>query len=162
MEVIDPDLQGHFGHLNSAFMEFWLVRAITFDGFELDPPNAHQICIKGFSQLVLKMGGIDLDLQGHLAISTHKTTFNVALVHWSRPAKVCYTPQTCSCSKDWPKQFYCIGKWYTFGVLKWYASAEGNGSSKIPIYPAHQIADVPLMITDAWTAEALCFWKSCC
>ena len=25
------------------------------------------------------MGGIDLDLQGHLAISTHKTAFNVAL-----------------------------------------------------------------------------------
>ena len=43
------------------------------------------------------MGGIDLDLQGHLAISTHKMAFNVALVHWSRPAKGCYTSQTCSC-----------------------------------------------------------------
>ena len=43
------------------------------------------------------MGGIDLDLQGHLAISIHKTAFNVALIHWSKPAKGCYTSQTCSC-----------------------------------------------------------------
>ena len=42
------------------------------------------------------MGGIDLDLQGHLATSIHKTASNVTLVHWSRPAKGCYTPKTCS------------------------------------------------------------------
>ena len=72
MEVIDHDLQGHFGHFDSEFKEFWLVRPITFNRFELESPNLHQICILGFSQLVLKMGGIDFDLQGHLAISTHK------------------------------------------------------------------------------------------
>ena len=94
MEVIDLDLQGHFDHFDS---EFWLVPAITFNGFELESSNLHQICILRFSQLVLRMGGIDLDLQGHLAISTHKTAFNVALVHWSRPAKGCYMSQTCSC-----------------------------------------------------------------
>ena len=97
MEVIDLDLQGHFGHFDSEFKEFRPVRAITFNGFELESPNLHQICILGLSQLVLKMGGIDLDLQGHLAILTHKTAFNVALVHWSRPAKGCYTSQMCSC-----------------------------------------------------------------
>ena len=97
VEVIDLDLQGHFGHFDSEFQEFWLVRSITFNGFELKSPNLHQICNLGFSQLVLKMGGIDLDLQGHLAIRTHKTTFNVTFVHWSRPAKGCYTSQTCSC-----------------------------------------------------------------
>ena len=55
--------------------------AITFNGFELESQNLHQICILQFSQLVLKIGGIDLDLQGHFAISTPKTAFNVALVH---------------------------------------------------------------------------------
>ena len=40
---------------------------------------------------------IDLDVQGHLAISTQETAFNVTLVHWSRLAKGCYTSQTCSC-----------------------------------------------------------------
>ena len=64
MEVIDLDLQGHFGHFDSEFWEFWLVRPITFNDFELDSLNFHQICILGFSQLVLEMGGIDLDLQG--------------------------------------------------------------------------------------------------
>ena len=43
------------------------------------------------------MGGIDLDLHGHLDISTHKTAFNDALVDRSRLAKGCYTSQTCSC-----------------------------------------------------------------
>ena len=43
------------------------------------------------------MEGIDLDLQVHLVISTHKTAFNVAHVHWSRLAKGCYTSQTCFC-----------------------------------------------------------------
>ena len=44
------------------------------------------------NMLTLKKGVIDLDLQGHLAISTHfefeETTFNVALVYWFRPAPV--------------------------------------------------------------------------
>ena len=53
----------------------------NFSGFELESLNLHKICILGFSQLVLKMGGIDFDLQGHLAISTKKTAFNVVLVH---------------------------------------------------------------------------------
>ena len=43
------------------------------------------------------MEGIDLDLQGDLAISIHKTAFNAAVVHWSKPAKGCYTSQTYSC-----------------------------------------------------------------
>ena len=71
---------------------------ITCNGFKLESPNSHQICILGFSQLVLKMGVIDLDLQGHLAIiSTQETAFNFAFVYWSKPAKGCYTSQTCSC-----------------------------------------------------------------
>ena len=97
MEVIDLDLQGHFGCFDSELLELRLVHTVTFYGFEIESPNLHQMCILGFSQLVLKMGGIDLDLQGHLAISTHKTAFNVALVHWSKRAKGCYTSQTCSC-----------------------------------------------------------------
>ena len=42
---------------------------------------------------------IDLDLQCHLdIILTQETAFNVAFVYWARPAKGCYTSQTCSCS----------------------------------------------------------------
>ena len=39
---------------------------ITYNGFELESPNLHQIRILGYSQLVLKMGVIDIDFQGHL------------------------------------------------------------------------------------------------
>ena len=60
------DLQGHF---DSELLEFWLVRAITCNGFQLQSPNLNQMCILSFFQLVWKMGAIDLDLQGHLAIS---------------------------------------------------------------------------------------------
>ena len=50
----------------------------NLNGFELESPNLHQICILKFSQLVLKMGVIDIDLQGHLAIiSTKETTFDM-------------------------------------------------------------------------------------
>ena len=154
MEVIDLDLQGHFGHFDLEFLEIWLVRAITRHRFGLESPNLHQTCILGYSQLVLKMEVIDLDLQGHFGhfdleflgiwlvsmiscngfelespkyastmyrgilsagiemgghwpwpsevnglaiILTEETAFNVALVYWSRPAKGCYTSQTCSC-----------------------------------------------------------------
>ena len=56
--------------------------AITCNGFQLESPNMYQICILGFPQLVLKMGVIDLDLQGHLAIiSTQETVFNIALAY---------------------------------------------------------------------------------
>ena len=98
MEVIDLDLQGHIDHFVLEFWEIWLVHAITGNGFELESPNWHQICILGFSQLLLKMGVIDLDLQGHLTFSAQETEFNIALVYWSRPAKGCFMSQICSCA----------------------------------------------------------------
>ena len=97
MEVIDYDLQGHFRHFDLELLEIWLVAVITCNGFELESPNLYQICIVGFSQLVLKMEVIDPDLQGLAIVLTQETAFNVALVYWSRPAKECYTSQTCSC-----------------------------------------------------------------
>ena len=96
MEVIDLDLQGHF---DLEFLEIWLVSVITYNGFELESPNLHQICIFEFSELVLKMEVIDIDLQGLAIVSTQETAFNVALVYWSRPTKGCYTSQTCSCTQ---------------------------------------------------------------
>ena len=55
---------------------------ITCNGFVLESPNLYQICILGFSQLVLKMGVIGLDLQAHLAIiSTQEKAFNIALLY---------------------------------------------------------------------------------
>ena len=68
MEVIDLDLQVHLGHFDLKFLEIWLVCMITCNGFELESPNLHQICILGFSLLLLKMEVIDLDLQCHLTI----------------------------------------------------------------------------------------------
>ena len=65
VEVIDIDLQGHFGHFDLEFMEIWLVHAMTCNGFELQSPNLHQTCILGYSQLVLNLEVIDLDLQGN-------------------------------------------------------------------------------------------------
>ena len=56
--------------LTQEFLEIQLAHMITCNGFELESPNLHQICILGFSWLVLKMGIIDLDLQGNLAILT--------------------------------------------------------------------------------------------
>ena len=82
MEVIDLDLQGHFGHSDLEFLEILLVCMITCNGFELESPNLQQICILEYSQLLLKMEVIDLDLQHHLdIISTQGTAFNVALVY---------------------------------------------------------------------------------
>ena len=99
MGVIDLDLQGHFGHFDKEFLEMWLVFVTTYNGFELESPNLHQICILGFSRLVLKMEVIDIDLQGLAIVSTQETAFNVDHVYWSRPANGCYTSQTCSCFK---------------------------------------------------------------
>ena len=65
IEVIDPDLQGHFGHFDSEFYEIRLVCMITRHIFALESPNLHQSCIMGYSRLVLKMEVIDLDLQCH-------------------------------------------------------------------------------------------------
>ena len=90
---------GHWHWPSRSFRPFWLVCMITCNGFELESPNLHQICILGFSQLVLKMGVVDLDLQGHSAIILTQENSTVSLVYWSRPAKGCHTSQTCSCLK---------------------------------------------------------------
>ena len=68
----------------------WLVCAMAL-------PILHHQCITWFSQILLKTGLIDLDLQGYLVRSTLKTAFNVAFVHWSKLTEGCYTSQTCSC-----------------------------------------------------------------
>ena len=95
---------GHWPWPSGSFWTFWLriLRNFTClhdicNGFELESPNLHQICLLGFAQLVLKMEVIDLDLQGLAIISTQEIALNFALVYWSRPAKGCYTSQTCAC-----------------------------------------------------------------
>ena len=67
MRVIDYDFQGNWGHFGEEFWEIRLVRIINFNGFELGPTNMHASW--GVFQLLMKMGVIDLDLQGHFAIS---------------------------------------------------------------------------------------------
>ena len=70
VEVINFDLQGHFGNFDSEFWEIWLVCTITHHWFGLQSPNLHQTYILGYSQLVLKIEVMDFDLQGHFAILT--------------------------------------------------------------------------------------------
>ena len=47
--------------------ELYLVCTITHHIFELESLNLYQTCFLGNSQLVLKIGVIDLDLQGHFS-----------------------------------------------------------------------------------------------
>ena len=63
MGVIDLDFQGHFGHFDLELLEIWLVGALTRHRFGLESLNLCQACILVYSQLVLKMRVIDLDLQ---------------------------------------------------------------------------------------------------
>ena len=80
MGLIDLDLQGHFGLKLVNFRKFELVCAITRQGFELESPFLHIMCILGPFSALLKMGLIDLDLQGHFGLK--RVIFaNLSIVH---------------------------------------------------------------------------------
>ena len=64
---LDIDLQGHLAKFDLEFSEIRLVRAVTRHRFGLESPNLHQTCILGYSRLVLKIGVVDFDLQGHFS-----------------------------------------------------------------------------------------------
>ena len=68
MGSIELDLQGHFGLELTNFRKIEHVHAITRQGFELESPNSHRMCILGPSGTLLEMGWIDLDLQGHFGL----------------------------------------------------------------------------------------------
>ena len=70
MGSIDLDLQGHFGLKLTDFCKFDRVHAITRQGFDLGTPFLHRMCILGPFSALLKMGLIDLDLQGHFGLLT--------------------------------------------------------------------------------------------
>ena len=65
MESIDLDLQGHFGLKLTDFCKFELVCTITRQGFDLETPYSHGMCMLGPFITLLEMGSIDLDLQGN-------------------------------------------------------------------------------------------------
>ena len=68
MGSIDLDLQGHFGLKRVNFRKFEFVCAITQQGFDLETPSSQTTCILGPFSALLKMGLIDLDLQGHFGL----------------------------------------------------------------------------------------------
>ena len=68
MGSIDLDLQGHFGLKLTDFRKFERVHAITRQGFDRESPFSHRMCILGPLRTLLKMGSIDLDLQGHFGL----------------------------------------------------------------------------------------------
>ena len=49
----------------TSICKLYLVCTITHHRLELKSPNLHQTCFMGYLELVLKMGAIDFDLQGH-------------------------------------------------------------------------------------------------
>ena len=51
--------------VNPSVRKLYHVRTITCHRFELKSPNLHQTCILGYSRLLLRIGLIDLDLQGN-------------------------------------------------------------------------------------------------
>ena len=57
---------------------------ITCSGFELESSHLHQICLLGFSQLILKIGVIDLDLQSHFDKKWHSTPLLCTDLGWPR------------------------------------------------------------------------------
>ena len=68
MRLIALDLQGHFGLNQVNFRRFELVRALTHQGFKLESPFLYRMWILWSSSALLKMGRIDLDLQGHIGL----------------------------------------------------------------------------------------------
>ena len=69
---------------------------IIRNGFEVESTNLHQICILGFSRLVLNMGGQwpwRSRSFGHFDLEFQEMAFYVILVYWSRPAMGCYISQ---------------------------------------------------------------------
>ena len=68
MGSIDLDLQGHFGLKPTDFRNFDGFYAITRQGFDRESPFSHRMCILGPLRSLLKMGSIDLDLQGHFGL----------------------------------------------------------------------------------------------
>ena len=69
MGPIDHDLQGHLGLKLTDFRKFELVCAITQQGFDLETPFLHRMCILGPIRILFKMGSIDFDLQGHFGLN---------------------------------------------------------------------------------------------
>ena len=73
--------------------KLYLVRTITRHRFDLEsPPNLHQICIMGYSHLVLKWRSLTLTFNVILAILTQNSRNSVSLCHnssqiWARIAK---------------------------------------------------------------------------
>ena len=132
--------------LTLKFLEIWLVSVITCYGFELESPNLHQICILGFSQLVLKMEFIDIDLQGLAIVSTQETAFNVAFVFWSRLAKGCYTSQTCSCIVLWS------GLGYSYSVLVLAVLEYWNsGTRNVLVLVSSKVIVLVLVLVDTYS-----------
>ena len=75
MEVIDLDLQGHFGHFDSELWEMWLVCATTRHTFGLEITN---FAVNMHSRIL----SVGIENGGHLAIiSIQENAFNVAFVY---------------------------------------------------------------------------------
>ena len=68
MGMIDLDLQGHVALKLSILTQNGPFRLITNEGFDLELPSLHQICILAFWLSPLKMVGFDFDLQGQTAL----------------------------------------------------------------------------------------------
>ena len=82
MGSIDLNLQGHFGLKLTDFRKCELVRAITRQGFDLESPFLHRLCILETFCTLLKMGSIDHDLQGNFCQMFNLPYLRNGLIDW--------------------------------------------------------------------------------
>ena len=95
--------RGHWPGPSRSFWPFWLriLRNLAClhnnlgNGCELKSQNVHQICIFRFSWLVLNTGVINLDLQGHLAISSQDSKNGVHRRSCIHIQRVLHVPTWC-------------------------------------------------------------------
>ena len=96
---------------------------ITFDEFELEPPNLQQICILGVSHCYWNQ---EWPLRSFGYFEFQEKVFKVALEYWYRLARGCCTSQTCSCYPYGPTKLHIC----TFTMCKLspvrYLQPQGN------------------------------------
>ena len=160
---------GHWPWLSMSFWPFWLRilgnLACLLDNLQWILSRITkfaQICIIiWFSQLVLNMEVIFIDLQGHLSIiSTKETAFSIAIVSWFRQAKGCYTSQMCCCFyfvKLWDSYFVIIlvTNWLTQGVNVLWAAGSNAPRYQFISMPSHSVS------IDMVSRAANCHRKIC-
>ena len=130
---------GHWPWPSRSFWPFWLrilgnLSCLHDNGFKLESPNLHQICILGFSQLVLKMGSLTLTFKVWPSFRLKKLHSTLLLYTdlgqprgTTRPkrALVFSYKQNFSASVSYlPQSLYLSGSFVSDLVMNWMSSSQ--------------------------------------